>query len=90
MFKKIFSNLLNVIIAFSCLFAVAMFVVIMGGSLQYWNEAYNSTVEVSAKLFWSGLLVAILYSCGHFSIDFIRGFASTIKRLYKVKKEVIK
>ena len=88
MFKKIFSNLLNVIIAFSCLFAIAMFVVIIAGSLQYWNEAYKSTVEVSAKLFWCGLLVAILYSCGHFSVDFIRGFANTIKRFYKNKKEV--
>ena len=86
--KKIIQGVTDVLIGFACLFAIAMFIVVMVCSLKYFSAVMTDSIraELNAKMFWIGLIVAIIYTSSQFIIEFIKSFAKTFKPYFKKKK----
>ena len=88
MFKKIISKLTDVLGMFASLFAIAMFIVVLIGALRYWNSSMISILSFDARMFWIGLIVAIIAGTMYFVEMFIKVFGSCYKDLFSNKKEV--
>jgi len=85
--QSFFDGLINALIAFSCIFAIVMLLVVLIYSIRYWNEGYkiliNTGVELQQRMFFVGILIAIIGGNLFFLELFIKGFAETFRCLFK-------
>jgi hypothetical protein len=82
------SKIIDTLIVFGTLFAIAMFLILLYYSITFWTKAYIDTTTIQAKMFWIGLLWAIIYSIGNQVLSLIRESAKNFKSLLG-RREVV-
>ena len=81
--SNIFSRIIDVLILVSCLVGIGIFLTMDYYAILFWRITYATTIGIQAQMFWTALLVAILYSSLSFIVIFINSFGETIKRFNK-------
>ena len=83
--KQVIDKLLDVFALFGCIFAVIMIIVMLKYSLNYWIPTFQATQTLEAKMFWTGLLIAIVWTSGQVFSGFINEFAKAYRSLFNAK-----
>ena len=86
--NTLFRISVDVLISVACLFAIGAFILILMGSLSYFNLVFSAidSASFSGKMFWIGILTAIVYACMQFIRSFIVGFAKTVSPYFAKAK----
>ena len=85
--KKLLSNLVNFIVCFSMMFAIAMMIIVYIGSVRYLLPILD-TNPLNERLFYFGILIAITSGFMHFFEMFLKEFTNSFKSFGTDTKEV--
>jgi len=88
--KKIFKFAANVVVSllilFTSLFGTFILLVALYFACNYWIGAFQSTIDIEAKMFWILLLLAIINGVTDYITMFINSFAKELKMLLQKRK----
>lgn len=80
MYKKIIDSL----IAFAYLFGIGIMIVVLIGSINYWQTLFDAK-NTNQMLFYMGLLIAIIHTITDFIAEFIREIAKSLRNIFYKK-----
>jgi hypothetical protein len=75
--------ILDVFIILATTFGIIMFAFVFVWGFKYWATVFASMAQsgLSERMFWLGVLIAIVASCMMFTEMFLNGLLDTLKRL---------
>lgn len=77
----------DVVIILFAIIAIYMFINVLIGSIHEWSLNFPKDGDKDTKMFWIGILAAIIYAVGNWILDFINMFAKSFRSLFSKSKD---